>query len=79
MFMLEQMGVLSMAEDGCCLVIGAILDRLELTVRAAPGSRVVVALVPELLGHLARLGAHDLQLAGWLRRVRKAIGTLPSK
>ena len=74
MLMLEQMGVSSMAEDGCRLVIDAALGRLALLVGAAPRSRVVVALVPELLGHLARLGAHDIQLAGWMRGVKRKIG-----
>lgn len=77
MLMLEQMGVTSMAEDGCRLVIDAALGRLALLVGAAPRSRVVVALVPELLGHLARLGAHDIQLAGWMRGVKKKIGVVP--
>jgi hypothetical protein len=77
MLMLEQMGVLSMAEDGCRLTLDVVLERLALLASAAPRSRVVVALVPDLLGHLARLGAHDIQLAGWMRRVRKSVGVLP--
>ena len=77
MMMLEQMGVLSMAEDGCRLKIDFVLERLGILVGIAAHSRVVVALVPELLGHLARLGAHDLQLGGWMRGVKKTVGTLP--
>ncbi|MFO0680507.1 MAG: hypothetical protein U0234_00585 [Sandaracinus sp.] len=77
MLMLEQMGVLSMAEDGCRLVVAGVLDRLTLLVGAAPRSRVVVALVPELLQHLSRLGAHDIQLARWMKRVQKEVGVLP--
>jgi hypothetical protein len=34
---------------------------------------------PQLLGHLARLGAHDIQLAGWMKRVRKIIGVVPAE
>ena len=79
MLMLEAMGAVSMTEDGVRVVIEHVLDRLATLVTAAPHSRVVVALVPELLGHLARLGAHDIQLAGWLRRVRKAIGVVPAE
>lgn len=79
MMMLEQMGVLSMAEDGCRLMIAPVLDRLATLACAAPRSRVTVALVPELLGHLARLGAHDIQLAGGVRRVRKSVGVIPSE
>lgn len=55
------------------------LERLGALVKIAPRAQPVVALVPELLGHLARLGAHDIQLAGWLRRVRKAVGALPKE
>lgn len=79
MLMLEQMGVLSMAEDACRLKIEFVLERLAILVGAATHSRIVVALVPELLGHLARLGAHDIQLASWMRRVRKSVGALPSE
>jgi hypothetical protein len=77
MLLLEQMGVLSMAEDGCRLVIDGVLARLATLVAAAPRSERVIALVPELLGHLARLGAHDIQLARWLKGVRACVGTLP--
>lgn len=74
---LEMMGITSTAEDGCRFEIQGVLDRLLGLVEAAPRSKIVLALVPELLGHLARLGAHDLQLAGWLRRARESIGALP--
>jgi hypothetical protein len=74
---LEMMGILSMAEDGCRLELAPALDRLAQLATAAPRASVVVALVPELLGHLARLGAHDLQLAGWVRGVKRTIGVLP--
>jgi hypothetical protein len=79
LLVLEQLGVLSMAEDSCRLVIHVVLDRLELLATAAPRSQVVIALVPELLSHLARLGAHDIQLAGWLKRVKNSIGVLPQE
>ncbi|MCZ7679597.1 MAG: hypothetical protein M5U28_12880 [Sandaracinaceae bacterium] len=74
---LESLGFLSMAEESCRLRIDGVLDRLAMLATAAPRSRAVVALVPALLGHLARLGAHDLQLAGWLRRIRQTTGELP--
>lgn len=74
---LESLGFLSMAEESCRLRIDGVLDRLAMLATAAPRSRAVVTLVPALLGHLARLGAHDLQLAGWLRRIRQSTGALP--
>lgn len=77
MLALEVMGIVSMAEDDCRLHVDVALERLGLLASAAPRSRVVEALVPELLGHLARLGAHDLQLAAWMRGVKKQIGPLP--
>ncbi len=76
---LEMMGILSMAEDGCRLRLEPVLDGLAALATAAPRSSVVVALVSELLGHLARLGAHDIQLAGWMRRVKKAVGVVPAE
>ena len=79
MLMLEAMGAVSMTEDGVRVVIEQVLDRLAALVTATPRSRLVVAVVPELLGHLARRGAHDIQLAGWMRRVRLAVGVLPTE
>ncbi len=77
MQILEQLGVLGLAEDDCRLPIAPVLARLAALAVAAPRSRLVIDLVPELLGHLARMGAHDLQLAGWVRDVKEAIGVLP--
>jgi len=74
---LQALGMLSMAEDGCRLELAAVFTNLANVVDKTGAARPVVALVPEMLAHLGRLGAHDLQLAGFLRRARQSLGELP--
>lgn len=76
---LQAMGMLSMAEDRCRLEVDAVFANLTRIVATAGAARPLVALVPELFDHLGRLGAHDLQLAGFLRSARRSLGTLPAQ
>jgi hypothetical protein len=76
---LEAMGMLSMAEDHCRLEVRAVFASLTSIVETVGAARPLVAIVPELFDHLGRLGAHDLQLAGFLRSARRSLGTLPTE
>jgi len=39
----------------------------------------MTTLVPRLFAELRKIGVHDLTIAGWLKKTRTAIRTLPTE